>query len=172
MGGLRQYSIPFRGLKEGKHEFHYEIDEAFFDQFESSEISRGELISRIEMDKHSQFLELRFYISGIVEVTCDRCLEEFPLEIQHQAKLYIRFGEETLEQTDEVQILADSVNELRLEQYFYEYIHLALPYQKFHPVKDGMRGCNPEMKKVLDSLSSDDSKNKVIDPRWDKLKEI
>jgi uncharacterized protein len=172
VGGLGQYSIPFRGLKEGKHQFHFDIDDAFFDHFESSEIGRGELMARIDLDKHSQFLELHFFISGTVQVTCDRCLEEFPLEIQHQARLYIRFGEETLEQTDEVQILADSENEVRLEQYLYEFIHLALPYQKFHPEKEGVRSCNPEMKKVLASLSSEDSKNKEIDPRWDKLKEI
>lgn len=172
MGGLRQYSIPFRGLKEGRHQFHFDIDEAFFDHFESSEISNGDLMARIDLEKHSQFLELHFSISGTVRVTCDRCLEEFPLEIRHQAKLYIRFGEVTHEQTDEVQILADSENEVRLEQYLYEYIHLALPYQKFHPVKEGMSGCNPVMERILDSLSSDDSKNREADPRWDKLREI
>ena len=82
MGGLRQYSIPFRGLKEGKHQFHFDIDETFFDHFESSEINRGEVLARIDLEKHSQFLELHFYLSGTVHVKCDRCLEDFPLEIQ------------------------------------------------------------------------------------------
>ena len=172
MGGLRKYSIPFRGLTEGKHQFHFDIDEAFFDHFESSEISRGDLLARIDLDKRSQFLELNFYISGTVRVICDRCLEDFSLDIQHQARLYIRFGEKTHEQTDEVLVLADSENEIRLEQYFYEFIHLALPYQKIHPRDGETKGCNPEMTKVLDSLSSEDSKKKETDPRWDKLKEI
>ena len=126
----------------------------------------------MDLEKHSQFLELHFNLSGTVIVCCDRCLEYFPLEIKHQARLYIRFGEKTHEQTDEVLVLADSENEIGLEQYFYEFIHLALPYQKIHPIKDGRTDCNPEMTKVLNSLNAEDSKNTETDPRWDKLREI
>ena len=172
MGGLRQYAIPFRGLKEGKHRYHFDIEDSFFEHFDSSEISGADMLARIDLEKHSQFLELHFSLSGNVIVSCDRCLEEFPLEIQHQAKLYIRFGEHTYEQTDEVLVLADSENEVKLGQYLYEYIHLALPYQKVHPETGGISGCNPDMKKVLDELRSDELKPKETDPRWDKLKEI
>ena len=122
MGRWRQYSIPFRGLKEGKHSFHFDLDDKFFDYFESSEVKQGEILARIDLEKHSQFLELHFHLSGIVLVTCDRCLDSFPLDITHQARLYVRFGEETFEQSDEILILADSENEIRLEQYFYEFI--------------------------------------------------
>jgi len=172
VGGLRQYTIPFRGLKEGKHQFHFDIEDTFFEHFDPSEIGGANVLARVDLDKHSQFLELHFSLSGNVNVVCDRCLEVFPLYIQHQARLYIRFGEETHEQTDEVLTLADSENEVKLEQYFYEYIHLALPYQKIHPETEGKSGCNPEMKKVLNKLKSDDSKRKETDPRWDKLKDI
>ena len=172
MGGLRQYSIPFRGLIEGKHQFHFDIEEAFFDHFDSSEIKRGEVLVRVDLEKHSQFLELHFHLSGHVIVNCDRCLEDFPLEIQHQARLYIRFGEVTQEQTDEILVLADSVNEVMIEQYLYEFIHLALPYQKVHPIKNRINTCNPDMTKVLNALTPEDSKKNETDPRWDKLKEI
>ena len=172
MGRLRQYSIPFRGLKEGRHSFHFDIDDKFFDYFESSEMNAGEILARIDLEKHSQFLELHFHMSGNVIVTCDRCLDSFPLDIKHKAKLYVRFGEETHEESDEILILADSENEIRLEQYFFEFIHLALPYQRIHPDIEGQSGCNPEMTKKLDAHTSDDSKNNETDPRWDKLKEI
>ena len=172
VGGLRKYSIPFRGLKEGKHSFHFDIDNKFFDIFESSEVKKGEILARIDLEKHSQFLELNFHLSGNVIITCDRCLDSFSQGINHQARLYVQFGEETHEQSDELLILADSENEIRLEQYLYEFIHLALPYRNIHPEIDGQSGCNPEMRAKLDALTPDDSKSNETDPRWDKLKEI
>ena len=169
MGGLRQYTIPFRGLKEGKHEFEFVADNSFFEHFESSEVNKGLVRIYIELIKHSHFLELHFEISGKVTVSCDRCLEPFVLGIDHQAELYIRFGEKSFEQSEEVIILADSTNEIRLEHYIYEYIQLALPYQRIHPEIDGNSGCDPEMmKKLRDHIADVESDSE--DPRWDKLK--
>ena len=124
MGGLRQYSIPFVGLKEGRHNFEFVADNSFFEQFDSSEVQKGLVKINVELIKHSEFLELHFDLRGKVTVVCDRCLEPFVMGIEHGAVLYVRFGEKTYEQTDEVLILADSISEVRLEQYIYEYIHL------------------------------------------------
>ncbi len=172
MGGPGQYSIPFRGLKEGRHNFHFDIDNTFFDHFESSEIKEGNVAVRVELENHSRFLELRFYIAGTVKVICDRCLDSFPLDIEEKnAVLYVRFGEENHEQTAELIILSDSENEINLAQYIYEFIHLALPSQRIHPEKDGLSGCNPEMTEKLKEHSAGGSKT-TTDPRWDKLKGI
>ncbi len=169
MGGLRQHTIPFRGLKEGRHNFEFVADNSFFEQFETSEVSKGLVKVEVELIKHAQFLELHFELRGKVTVTCDRCLEPFVLGIENQAVLYIRFGEKSFEQTEEVIILADSTNEIRIDQYIYEYIHLALPYQRIHPEIDGHSGCDPEMMKKLEDHTPDDKSNGE-DPRWDKLK--
>jgi uncharacterized metal-binding protein YceD (DUF177 family) len=170
VGGLRQYTIPFRGLKEGKHDLNFVVDNSFFEQFESSEVKRGLVNVQVELIKRSQFLELQFDINGKITVNCDRCLEPFVIRITHQAMLYIRFGEETLEQSDELLILADSANEVHLDQLIYEYIHLALPIQRIHPEIDGMSGCNPEMMEKLNALDADDQEDATEDPRWEKLK--
>ena len=170
MGGLRQYAIPFTGLKEGKHDFNFVVDNSFFEQFESSEVKRGVVNIQVELIKHSQFLELQFDINGKMTVNCDRCLEPFVTRITHQAMLYVRFGEKTLEQSDDLLILADSENEVHLDQLIYEYIHLALPIQRIHPEIDGMSGCNPEMMEKLNALDGDDQEDATEDPRWEKLK--
>jgi uncharacterized metal-binding protein YceD (DUF177 family) len=161
--------IPFRGLKEGKHDFEFVADNSFFEQFDLSEVKKGLVRISVELVKHSQFLELHFRLGGKVTVTCDRCLDPFVLGIEHQAVLYIRFGEKSYEQSEEVVILADSVNEVRLDQYIYEYVHLALPYQRIHPEIDGYSGCNPEMMQKLEDHTSDEESDGQ-DPRWDKLK--
>ena len=170
MGGLRQYAIPFRGLEEGRHDFNFVVDNSFFEQFESSEVKRGLVNVQVELIKHSQFLELQFDINGKITVNCDRCLEPFVTRITHQPMLYIRFGEETLEQSDELLIIADSANEVHLDQLIYEYIHLALPIQRIHPEIDGMSGCNPEMMGKLNALDADDQEDATEDPRWEKLR--
>lgn len=170
MGGLRQYAIPFKGLNEGKHDFNFVVDNSFFEQFESSEVKRGLVNVQVELIMHSQFLELQFDINGKITINCDRCLEPFVTRITHQAMLYIRFGEKTLEQSDELLILADSENEVPLDQLIYEYIHLALPIQRIHPEIDEISGCNPEMMEKLNAHDADDTENASEDPRWEKLK--
>jgi len=35
----REFCIPFSGLKQGKHEFTYEIENTFFESFEYSEFN-------------------------------------------------------------------------------------------------------------------------------------
>ena len=37
MNNLKEYLIPFVGLKEGKHQFDYQIDDSFFEHFEFDE---------------------------------------------------------------------------------------------------------------------------------------
>jgi len=60
-------------------------------------------------------------------------------------------------------------NELDMAQYFYEYIHLALPLQRVHPTdKKGQSTCNPEMiRRLIEHSSSGET-----DPRWDELKKL
>ena len=171
MGGLRQYAIPFRGLNEGRHDFELVVDNSFFEHFDTSEINKGLVRVHLEMIKHSHFLELQFDLSGEVTVACDRCLKPFVRGIDHKARLYIRFGEKAEEQSEEVVVLADSTNEVRLEQYIFEYIHLALPYQRIHPEIDGSSGCDSVMMdKLAEHTKHDESDSK--DPRWDKLREL
>ena len=170
MGSLRQYAIPFRGLKEGKHEYHFVADNSFFEQFESSEVRKGLVNVQVELTKHNQFLELRFDIHGKITVHCDRCLEPFVTPVSHQAMLYVRFGERTLEQSDDLLILADSEHKIRVDQFIYEYIHLALPIQRIHPELDGLSGCDPEMMEKLQEHHADEREDAAEDPRWEKLK--
>ena len=56
-------------------------------------------------------------------------------------------------------------------QFFYEYIHLALPIKRIHPDdKKGRSTCNPVMiRKLEDHLIADDDKT---DPRWDELRKL
>jgi uncharacterized metal-binding protein YceD (DUF177 family) len=121
--GLRKYSIPFRGLGDGKHNFLFDIDKTFFDEFDSSEIKIGSLTAEISLIKKPQLLEMDFSIHGTVNVTCDRCLDDFELAIQYKGRMFFKFGEESCELSDEVVILSSGQTEINIAQYLYEFIH-------------------------------------------------
>jgi len=169
---LMKYVIQFAGLKEGRHEFEFDVDDSFFEQFESSEIKKGKLAVRVILDKNRQVLEMGFFIQGTVQSICDRCLDELDLPLQYQGKLFFKFGEESYELTDEIIILSSSEYKINISQYIYEFIHLALPYRKIHPDINGASGCNSGMIQKLESLMNHETREKNYNYSWDKLKEI
>jgi len=169
---LMKYVIQFAGLKEGRHEFEFDVDDSFFEQFESSEIKKGKLAVRVILDKNRQVLEMGFFIQGTVQSICDRCLDELDLPLQYQGKLFFKFGEESYELTDEIIILSSSEYKINISQYIYEFIHLALPYRKIHPDINGASGCNSGMIQKLESLTNHETREKNYNYSWDKLKEI
>ena len=71
MKKLKEFDIPFKGLKEGKHDFEYHIDDAFFEHFEYDEFNGSNVNLALQLNKKSTLLELHFEVSGSVNVNCD-----------------------------------------------------------------------------------------------------
>ncbi|HEX2974314.1 MAG TPA: DUF177 domain-containing protein, partial [Bacteroidales bacterium] len=71
------YIIPLSGLKEGLHEFDFEIDRKFFEKIEESEVKEGKLLADVTVEKRSTHADLSVRINGTVGVSCDRCLDTF-----------------------------------------------------------------------------------------------
>jgi len=167
----RTYTIPHSGLKEGQHTFDFEIDKAFFEQFDESEVKEGSLVANVVMEKRSTHLDLIISISGNVRICCDRCLEMFLQPVECENRLLVKFGK-TIEDIDpDILSLPVGEHELDLQQHFYEFIILALPIKRVHP-KDskGRSTCDPEMLKKLEELIVEEETD--IDPRWDELKKL
>jgi uncharacterized protein len=172
MKSNRQFVIPFKGLKIGEHDFFFDVDDKFFADFQESEISKGNVKVVIHLDKKVNMLRLEFIIDGVVSIMCDRCLDDFDLPIAFKTNLFIKFGDVTEEQTDEILVLSHNEFELDVSQYIYEYTHLSLPYRRIHPDdENGLSTCNKEMLKRLDDYLFDE-KNENTDPRWDDLKNL
>jgi uncharacterized metal-binding protein YceD (DUF177 family) len=167
------YTIPFKSLNDGKHQFDFEVTDTFFEQFPESEITQGHIEVHIELTKRSNGLETHFELKGTVSVPCDRCLEYFNHPIDHNARLFFEFGDEPGEVSDELIILSHGESQLELAQYLYEFINLALPFQKYHPNDaNGKSLCNSEMIERLNQIKIDKTNDQEIDPRWNKLKDL
>ena len=168
------FTIPLKGLKEGRYIFNFKIDNEFFEKFEESEIKEGALSAAVEMDKIASHFDLIVKIWGTIMISCDRCLEMFPYSINCENRLIVKLEEEiSINDNADIIYYSDDEYELDLGQHLYEFIHLALPIRRVHPVdKNGKAGCNPEMIKKLNELLIDEEKENDTDPRWDKLKKL
>ena len=169
MSGI--FTIPLSGLKEGCRTYTFEIGEGFFELFDGSEIKEGILSATVELDKRSSHMDLKFSITGSVRISCDLCLDMFMHPIDCENRLLIKLGKRWDEDDPDMLTIPADEHELDIKQYLYEFIHLALPIQRIHPVdKKGNRGCNKEMLKKI-SEHSVNSHNET-DPRWDELKKL
>ena len=162
------YSIPLTGLKEGRHEYEFEIGDEFFEDFENSEIKRGELKTAVTLVKRSTHMELNIRIEGFVKLTCNRCLEEYEQRVEADSDLLIKSGEQWEEVNDEVVMIPQGEDALDLSQFVYEIVHLGLPIGRYHPDDEsGKSTCNPEMLEKLDQHIAEHDNNS--DPRWSDL---
>jgi uncharacterized protein len=170
---LNQFIIPFKTLSDGKHQFDYIIDDSFFENYEMSEIQKGKIDVVVTLEKTETMLTFLFHINGTVNIMCDRCLDYFGLPIGTEFKMFVKFGKEKTEQTDEILIIPESDHEINIMQYIYEYINLSLPIQRIHPDdKDGYSQCNAEFLEKLKEFSKTKIQDNEVDPRWEILKNI
>lgn len=175
MNALKQFNIPYIGLKETSHLFEYQIDNSFFESFQYNEFFDAKLHVVLQLDKKSTFLKLLFTATGTVNVTCDVSGENFDQEIHAELPLLVKFGSEYNDDNDEIVILPYSEFQINVAQYIYEMIILALPSKRVHPkVVDGTME-SEALKKLEELRVTKDLSERLVektDPRWDKLKGI
>ena len=118
-------------------------------------------------------------INGVVDTTCDRCLDPMEIDIEAERELIVKFGSEYREESDEVLVIPEQDGVLDLEWLLYEDIVLSLPMQRLHDEGD----CNEEMMEIIHGVQSEevdgtaqdageDEEESMIDERWAALKEL
>jgi uncharacterized protein len=168
------YAVRISGLGEGDHNFSFELDRQFFALFEHPEVEDGKVHAEVTLEKKTGVFSLHFILEGEVEVACDRCLEKFLTGISTSQSIFVKLGDAQEEIEDDVVMIGRDDHEIDVGQYMYEFILLALPYQKVHPEDSmGNSACDPEMLKQLDAHRFREAEQKEkSDPRWDALKGI
>lgn len=170
----KEFVIPFSGLKQGKHEFDFKIDNTFFESFEYNEFNSAALKLSVLLNKSSTMLELEMTATGTVNVYCDVTNEPYDQPIKSNLDLVVKFGDEFNDDNDEILILPHGEFQVNISQYAYEMLVLAVPLKKVHPgVLDGT--LESEALDKLEELHPKEvkeKKNKETDPRWDSLKKL
>jgi uncharacterized metal-binding protein YceD (DUF177 family) len=174
MNNLKAYLIPFLGLKIGKHQFDYQVDNTFFAHFDYDEFNNASVKVNIILEKKSTLLELEIKHKGTVNVPCDVSGEEFDLAIKGNLKLVVKFGDAFNDENEELLIIPHGEFQINVAQYIYESIVLSVPLRRIHPgVKDGSL---TEVIEKLEALAPKENKESEqkneIDPRWENLKKL
>jgi uncharacterized metal-binding protein YceD (DUF177 family) len=176
MKPLKDYTIPYVGLKIGKHHFDYQIDKKFFEHFEYDDFNDVDVKTELVFEKKTTLLELHFQVSGSVNVNCDITNEPYNQNINGEFDLVVKFGDEYNDDFEDIVILPHGEYEINVAQYIYELIILSMPAKRIHPgVEDGT--LDSDILKKLEELSPKGLEEKEetsedIDPRWNTLKKL
>jgi uncharacterized protein len=169
---LKDFSIPFTGLKLGKHQFEYAVTDAFFDQFEYSLVKKANLQCRVELERQETMLILNFDISGTIDANCDKCLAQYPQQVDIHEQQVAKFSEEPLGEDEEIIVLTKNDHEINIAGLIYEYINVAMPFITVCGNEGNTPYCDKEMLDSLNKLTANTEQNEKTDPRWDVLKKL
>ncbi|WP_445456595.1 YceD family protein [Flavobacterium sp. HNIBRBA15423] len=173
MKNLKAYLIQFSGLKIGKHQFDYQLDNSFFEHFNYDDFNNVDIKVDLILEKKNTMLELNFKHKGVVNVPCDLTNEPFDLPVKSKLKLIVNFGDSFNDENEELLILPHGEFQVDVSQYIYEMVVLSVPFKRIHPgVKDGT--LKTDVLDKLDKLSpkEENKEEENIDPRWENLKKL
>lgn len=167
----KEFSIPFSGLKQGKHEFDYKIDNKFFESFGYNEFNGADINLDVVLNRTITMLELDFNAAGTVNVDCDITSEPYDQPISTEMNLVVKFGDAFNDDDDELLIIPHGEHQVNIGQYVYEMLVLAVPQKRVHPgIADGT--LKSDVLEKLKELQPKESKVNKTDPRWDALKKL
>lgn len=168
MDKLRNYDVSFSGLKNGKHEFKFEIENAFFQLFDTEqEFTNPKIQADVFLDKHTTFLEFVIKINGTIELVCDITNEKFDYPIENEIKVLVKFGEEYDDSEEDVITIPAKDHAFNVSQLIYENVALSVPMKKISP------NISDEDLKILEKFSpKEEEKEPDSDPRWDALRKL
>ncbi len=180
MKDLKPFDIEIQTLKLKRHEYEYDIEDSFFTHFERSPVEKGKFKVKLTLDKSETMLQLKFHISGVAELACDRTSELFDYPIDVTNRIILKFGEENEELSDEIEIISRGTQHINVAQYIYEFIGLAVPMKKIHPRLAAEQYEETEEGILVyrsvgeggDAEGDDDQEDGDVDPRWQILKNL
>tara|TARA_R110000868_G_scaffold33567_11_gene121682 strand:- start:1476 stop:2015 length:540 start_codon:yes stop_codon:yes gene_type:complete len=175
MKPLKEFTIPFVGLKIGKHNFEYNVKQAFFEYFEYEDFNDVNVKVDVVLEKKTTLLELHFKISGFVNVNCDLTNEPYNQTIENDFDLVVKFGDEYNDENVDILIIPHGTYEVNIQQYVYELIVLSVPIKRIHPgVEDGTLDSEilNKLEELSPKLKDKKDKEEETDPRWNTLKKL
>ncbi len=168
-------TIQFSGLKPGRYNYNYTLNDSFFSDYKNEKILGANVVFDVEMEKSERMMLFHFAFTGEVRTTCDRCLGEMPWPVEGEETLCVKFSDTEQSDDENVLILPEKAYKIDLAQWMYEYVAIKMPIQCIHPDdEEGNPTCDPEMMTYLmpENDESDTESEEATDPRWEVLKKL
>ena len=173
MDKLDAYKIDLKGMQTEVGTYTLLADDDFFTAVQGPEIQHGHVNVDLTVRATSGAFELDFHLQGSVQTICDRCLEEMTQPIEADCNLKVKFGEEYIDEGDDLVVIPEDEGVIDLSWHVYEFIALQIPIRHVHP--DGE--CSETMQEALsghwagEDIQSEEETT-ATDPRWDELKKL
>ncbi|MBL7726715.1 MAG: DUF177 domain-containing protein [Dinghuibacter sp.] len=157
--GRREFEIAFVGLKPGVHEYDYEINDKFFEAYQQQDFSNCRAKVKVLLDKHPSFMVLKFEVGGSIEVVCDRCGNNLPLQLWDEFNIVVKLTDQpdsmnNDEEDPDVYYIARTESHLHLQDWIYEFINLSIPMQKMCSESEmGGPHCNLKALEMLKNMN-------------------
>ena len=190
MGRFDAYLIDLRNIAQAEViTYEYLLENKFFIDIDGPEVQKGKIKITLKVARKSSFFELSFHITGVVYVSCDRCLDDMEIPIETNNRLIVKLGKEYAEESDEVLIISEDDGTLNLAWFLYEFVALSIPMKHVHAPGKCNKTMISKLKRHSAKRSDDEDMDDFIDdedmlpsvdepeisepdPRWDALKEL
>ncbi len=167
MNTLNEYIVSVQGIKNGLHQFDYDVNKDFLDHFEYKDLLDAHVHAHVNMFKNNRIFDLEIHITGDVLSECDRCTDELSIPVDFMYHLVIKL-EDGATDDDDIIFMPESSTEINLAPYVYEALVFSIPMRKVHADDEhGNSLCNEDMIRRLKEYMIQDT---PTDPRWDALK--
>lgn len=169
---LQEFNINFGRLKLGKHEFSFQVDQKFFEQFEQSIIGKCNMKVDLIIDKtRLNLMKFHFIIGGSADFPCDRCNDDLPYNMDGEFDILIKLEEQEGIENEEIIFLPSEAYEYNIAELLYDFLILSIPFKK-----DCLRENHPTCIKIDELIDSgshnDDEDDEEGDPRWNDLRKL
>ncbi|MEI7964918.1 MAG: DUF177 domain-containing protein [Chitinophagaceae bacterium] len=160
MASKRAFEIAFVGLKPGIHEFSYEVDDKFFAEKGNPDFTHCAASIKLQLDKKSSFMLLKFEIGGKADVTCDRCGNPLAMDIWDEFNMLIKLVENPDEMNEQeedpdVHYISRTESHIDVGNWIYEFVLLSFPLQKSCKEEEiGGPQCNMEVLNKLKGMET------------------
>ncbi len=176
MNYRRRFDIAFVGLKPGIHEFEYDIDDKFFQEYQEQDFRNCKAQVKLNLDKHNGFMMLKFEVGGKLEVQCDRCGNQLPFDLWDEFNVLVKMVENPEEMNDQeedpdVYYISRGESHINVGEWIYEFINLSIPMQRMCSEEEiGGPNCNKEVLAMLKKMDIQNSQ--PANPLWKGLEKF
>ncbi len=162
---LSKYDINILGLENRSHTYVFEGNNAFFQDFEQDIFEGGSFLANLVLEKNDSFIRVHFDINADLQLVCNRSLEIFSEKFEIKEKYIFKFGQQTEEVNEEMEVITYGTHKINVAQLIYEYILLAVPVKNLHPRFRNEESTDGVMV-YTDPAAEKEQQESTEDPRW------